>query len=167
MGSNGACSLTAPPRSADLGGGVVWDLCLGNCVEVMAAMTRDSVDLVITSPPYDNLRDYGGTQYTGDKTKRVTFHNKKTVARFGLRHNVWEISNPGKRNTKHPATFPDALVRDHLISWSNPGDLVLDPEPLALFVNGWSETFLALRLTMNISTWQGAVLMSRKPNALV
>lgn len=28
---------------------------------------------------------------------------------------------------KHPAQFPEALVRDHIISWSNPGDIVLDP----------------------------------------
>ena len=27
----------------------------------------------------------------------------------------------------HPATFPPSLARDHIISWSNPGDVVLDP----------------------------------------
>lgn len=27
----------------------------------------------------------------------------------------------------HPAIFPEALARDHIISWSNPGDIVLDP----------------------------------------
>src|SRR5690606_16996527 len=28
---------------------------------------------------------------------------------------------------KHPAMFPEALARDHILSWSNPGDTVLDP----------------------------------------
>ena len=28
---------------------------------------------------------------------------------------------------KHPAIFPDKLAIDHIISWTNPGDLVLDP----------------------------------------
>ena len=28
---------------------------------------------------------------------------------------------------QHPAIFPEALARDHIISWSNPGDIVLDP----------------------------------------
>jgi site-specific DNA-methyltransferase (adenine-specific) len=28
---------------------------------------------------------------------------------------------------RHPAPFPEALARDHIISWSNPGDTVLDP----------------------------------------
>ena len=27
---------------------------------------------------------------------------------------------------KHPAIFPEKLARDHIISWSNPGDVVLD-----------------------------------------
>lgn len=32
----------------------------GNCVEIMRNFEESSVDLVITSPPYDNLRDYKG-----------------------------------------------------------------------------------------------------------
>ncbi len=27
----------------------------------------------------------------------------------------------------HPAPFPEALARDHILSWSDPGDVVLDP----------------------------------------
>ena len=30
------------------------------------------------------------------------------------------------RNIKHPAPFPKQLANDHIISWSNEGDLVLD-----------------------------------------
>lgn len=47
--------------------------------------------------------------------------------------NVWRIPVGGGINTKdkiaykHPATFPEKLVRDHIISWSNEGDLILDP----------------------------------------
>jgi site-specific DNA-methyltransferase (adenine-specific) len=33
----------------------------------------------------------------------------------------------GSVRTNHPAPFPEALARDHILSWSNPGDLVLDP----------------------------------------
>jgi site-specific DNA-methyltransferase (adenine-specific) len=28
---------------------------------------------------------------------------------------------------KHPATFPEKLAWDHILSWSNKGDLVFDP----------------------------------------
>jgi len=49
------------------------------------------------------------------------------------RTNVWryvvggEIGQTDKRAYKHPATFPEALARDHILSWTNPGDVVLDP----------------------------------------
>ena len=32
-----------------------------------------------------------------------------------------------KNKTKHPAVFPEQLVIDHILSWSNEGDIVLDP----------------------------------------
>lgn len=36
------------------------EVILGDCLEVMKTMPDKSVDLVVTSPPYDNLRDYKG-----------------------------------------------------------------------------------------------------------
>ena len=36
----------------------------GNCLEIMRGMDADSIDLTVTSPPYDNLRTYNG--YTFD-----------------------------------------------------------------------------------------------------
>ena len=40
--------------------------------------------------------------------------------------NVWDTAkqNPG---ALHPAQFPEAIARDHILSWSNPGDTVFDP----------------------------------------
>ena len=32
----------------------------GNCVDVMKQLPDNSIDLVVTSPPYDNLRTYKG-----------------------------------------------------------------------------------------------------------
>jgi DNA modification methylase len=56
-----------------------------------------------------------------------------TRAEYGIRWNVWRYAN-GRDNSskdreayKHPAIFPDALARDHILSWSNEGDVVLDP----------------------------------------
>ena len=28
---------------------------------------------------------------------------------------------------EHPAMFPELLAKDHILSWSNEGDLILDP----------------------------------------
>ena len=40
--------------------------------------------------------------------------------------NTWDIG-VGSRNKEHPAIFPEQLANDHIISWSNKGDLILDP----------------------------------------
>jgi len=45
---------------------------------------------------------------------------------FGQRFNVWEMATESQC-ADHPAPFPFALARDHIATWSNPGDLVLDP----------------------------------------
>ena len=47
--------------------------------------------------------------------------------------NIWYYSSGYMKTTKdkeaykHPAIFPDKLAEDHIISWSNEGDVVLDP----------------------------------------
>jgi len=44
---------------------------------------------------------------------------------FGVRTNVWRKET--QRNSSHSAPFPESLASDHILSWSNEGDLVLDP----------------------------------------
>jgi len=46
---------------------------------------------------------------------------------LGVRYNIWRIPHNLAGRAEHPASFPDALARDHILSWSNPGDTVLDP----------------------------------------
>jgi site-specific DNA-methyltransferase (adenine-specific) len=36
-------------------------------------------------------------------------------------------STRDKEAFKHPAIYPEKLAQDHILSWSNKGDLVLDP----------------------------------------
>lgn len=45
---------------------------------------------------------------------------------FSRRSNVWKIPN-NINKTEHPAVFPEKLANDHIITWSNPGDIVYDP----------------------------------------
>ena len=52
------------------------------------------------------------------------------VKEFSRRTNVWRYTVGAFNNddkTGHPAPFPEALARDHIMSWSNSGDTVLDP----------------------------------------
>lgn len=51
------------------------------------------------------------------------------IREFGIRFNVWNLPTYKhvKGHVDHPAPFPESLARDHVLSWSNQGDLVLDP----------------------------------------
>lgn len=55
------------------------------------------------------------------------------IREFGVRNNIWIIKNSGgfgqssKAAYKHPATMPEELALGHILTWSNPGDLVIDP----------------------------------------
>jgi DNA modification methylase len=45
---------------------------------------------------------------------------------FGRRSNIWKI-HVGINKTEHPAVFPEQLAKEHIITWSNEGDLIYDP----------------------------------------
>ena len=207
----------------------------GDCVKFMAKMQPESVDLTVTSPPYDNLRDYKGYSFdferiaqsllqvtkpggvvvwvVGDKInggrtltsfrqglyfqeigfcmhdvmiyqkKNTPFmrsnaytncyeymfilskgsprsfnpikaktvrsgnemlvHNKMAdginkkvmgeLKKEKTKTNVWQYAvglggtTSDRIAFEHPAVFPEKLAQDHIVSWTNPGDLVFDP----------------------------------------
>ncbi len=47
------------------------------------------------------------------------------MPKMSVRSNIWRYS-VGQKNVNHPAIFPEQLANDHIISWSNEGDTVLD-----------------------------------------
>ena len=56
------------------------------------------------------------------------------VGDYGRRWNIWKYGVGHNKTApdfaaahEHPATFPYALAADHIRTWTNPGDLVLDP----------------------------------------
>jgi len=232
----------------------------GDCVELMGLLDDGSIDLTVTSPPYDNLRTYGGdwvfdfegtakelyrvtkkggvvvwvvgdatikgsetgssfrqalgfmevgfnlhdtmiylkpnfsavgalvTRYapvfeymfiltkekigtfnpikdrlckTAGKAKSGTIRQKDGSTKrmsnegwiqpqYGQRYNVWEISP--KTQKGHPAPFPEQLALDHITSWSNEGDTILDP-----FGGSGTTAIAALRLNRNY------ILMEMEP----
>jgi len=209
-------------------------ICGDNC-EVMRTMPSESIDLVVTSPPYDNLRTYGGHSWDFEGVAQelwrlikpggvvvwivndATVNGSETGTSFrqalrfmeigfrlhdtmiyakdqcafpdtvryyaafeymfvfsrgapksinlladrinksagkyvqgmerrkngsmakrpcegnvidenGVRWNWWLVRHQDRGIEKnHPATFPESLARDHILSWSNEGDIVLDP----------------------------------------
>ena len=57
----------------------------------------------------------------------------KPVPEFSPRNNIWKynvgkgFNSKDKESHEHPAIFPEQLAEDHILSWSNEGDTVLDP----------------------------------------
>lgn len=79
-----------------------------------------------------------GTTFTKDGGRgkdgsRNRDENKTKIAvkEFGVRHNIWWINNSFGSNIKeayaHPALMPQELALDLIRSYSNEGDVVLDP----------------------------------------
>ena len=86
----------------------------------------------------DKPNKWAGHTTYGEITRRekdgtLTNTGKKVINKFGVRTNIWRYANGKGFSTKdslaykHPAIFPEKLVEDHIHSWSNPGDIVLDP----------------------------------------
>lgn len=50
------------------------------------------------------------------------------INEYGQRYNIWDIfPERQKGENTHPAPFPKQLAQDHILSWSNEKDLILDP----------------------------------------
>ena len=86
----------------------------------------------------DKPNKWAGSSTFGNSSNRQTdgtlkLSGKRTVGDYGYRDNIWKLNTGRGYGTtddianKHPATFPEQLAHDHIVSWSNPGDLVLDP----------------------------------------
>ena len=233
-----------------------------NCLDTMSRLEADSIDLVVTSPPYDNLRSYNGYSFdfeavalsllrviknggvavwvVGDASKNgsetlssfrqaiffqeigFTIHDtmiyqkhnfsnpsmnryhqifefmfviskgkpktfnpikdrpnveagkigswgkntsrqvdgtmlersRKVNSEFGMRYNIWRIKTEMK--PMHPAQFPEQLATDHILSWSNPGELVYDP-----FMGSGTTAIAAIKTHRN---WIGSEISQEYTN---
>ena len=61
-----------------------------------------------------------------------TIYDGKDRPDLTKRKNIWEYSvgfnaQNDKIASRHPAIFPERLAEDHIISWSNENDVILDP----------------------------------------
>lgn len=212
-----------------------------NCLDTMSRLPDNFIDLTVTSPPYDNLREYNGYSFdfepiarellritkpdgilvwvVGDATiagsesgtsfrqalyfKEIGFklHDtmiyeknspayparrdgnrytqifeymfvfakgkvannrlicdkpnkwaghkdfsgklKNPVPDFSPRNNIWKYTT-SFNGVSHPAPFPEGLAHDHILSWSNEGDLVYDP-----FMGSGTTAYVAKKLNRN------------------
>ena len=111
-----------------------------NCFEYMFVFSKGKPKTF--NPICDRKNKCSGETIKSTTLRQVDGSLKKTSAEinntgrkikeYGSRFNIWKIS-PGKGKStldeyafQHPAIFPEQLAKDHIISWSNEGDTVLD-----------------------------------------
>lgn len=88
------------------------------------------------NPIKDKKNIYSGKSCFGINNYRLKngnmqVRNKNEINELGMRTNIWKSNTVGQENPStsnfHPAMFPEKLVSDHIMSWSNENDLVYDP----------------------------------------
>lgn len=76
----------------------------GNCINIMQQIPDESIDLVITSPPYDNLRDYKGYNFNFNKVANELFRIIKNGGTV-----VWIVGDKIKDKSETLIPFKQAL----------------------------------------------------------
>lgn len=77
---------------------------------------------------------WGDGKTVREKDGNLTTRKKnENVNILGRRFNIWKFNSGFGHSSKdviafqHPAIFPENLAADHILSWSNEGDIVYDP----------------------------------------
>ena len=83
------------------------------------------------NPIKDHKTKHGGKSVTGTvrQSNGTTKAMSKvmTINEYAQRFNIWDQSPQRQSGKCHPAPFPYQLAYDHILSWSNPDDTILDP----------------------------------------
>jgi len=79
----------------------------------------------VSSGNYKNRRKSGRVAEAAMRDRNENTLTKETKIKNNVF--VYEIGSFKNETGTHPAPFPEKLAEDHIISWSNPGDIVLDP----------------------------------------
>lgn len=74
------------------------------------------------------------TEAKKEKGKAARYRDEAMkINKFKIKNNIWQyaVGMHGTTSDKiafeHPAIFPEKLAHDHIVSWSNPNDLIYDP----------------------------------------
>ncbi len=84
------------------------DLRRMDCIDCMAKMDANSIDLTVTSPPYDNLRTYEGSlQWNEDTWKQVLKGLYRVTKQGGVV--VWVVGDATIKGSETGTSFKQAL----------------------------------------------------------
>lgn len=141
----------------DGGGAVGSNKCYTQNFEYMFVFSKGRINT--TNLIYDKPNASFGKDKSGVGRRLVTGEHKiekrKPSAEFSRRNNYWYIA---PQKGEHPAVFPEQLANDHIISWSNEGDLVYDP-----FMGSGTTAKMSI---LNNRNWIGSEISSEYCNII-
>ena len=81
----------------------------GDSLDLLKELSDNSIDLVVTSPPYDNMRSYGGVinQWDENKFKEIAKELARTLKDGGVI--VWVVADQTKKGSESGTSFKQAL----------------------------------------------------------
>ena len=75
-----------------------------NCLDTMSRMPNDFIDLTVTSPPYDNLREYKGYSFAFEEIAKELFRITKQGGVL-----VWIVGDGHEKGGETLTSFRQAL----------------------------------------------------------
>ena len=75
-----------------------------NCLDTMSRMSDNFIDLTVTSPPYDNLRDYNGYSFDFENIAQELYRVTKIGGVI-----VWVVGDETKKFNESGSSFKQAL----------------------------------------------------------
>ena len=84
------------------------DLRCGNSIDILKSIDSDSVDLVVTSPPYDSIKNYGNvSEWNFDVFKSVASELYRVVKPGGVV--IWVVADQTINGSESGTSFKQAL----------------------------------------------------------
>ena len=77
---------------------------LGDCVELLKTLDENSIDLTVTSPPYDNLRTYNGYTFDFEGIAKELYRVTKQGGVV-----VWVVGDATIKGSETGTSFKQAL----------------------------------------------------------
>lgn len=92
---------------------------------------KDKPTTALNNPDHARMATFGKNTVRNKDGLMQDRGSRKDYSEFGMRGNIWRMKTAGQerpcKSISHPAKMPTAMAHDHIISWSNPGDVILDP----------------------------------------
>lgn len=127
-----------------------------NCFQYMFVFSKGSPKTVNLIKDHKNKTagKKANTRYQRESDGTMSERQPYCRPEYSVRWNIWTydvgslIMADDRLWVGHPAVFPLKLAEDHIQSWSNPGDLVLDPMcgsgQTGLAAKKWGRNFLMM-----------------------